>query len=168
MDPALFAHLRQTLPPALFARLLNDPAALATLLASISLGAPRAATTQEDFERVTQVEIEEAKRCYEKQKRTPPYPAPALPRAMAIEGARRERQRTQDISGSKCTIYKTYCGIEKHFSCTNLSDLKPIFLKDMLVNSTHTGRYLLARIVSPPSASLPFPRTPVCSAKIID
>ncbi|GAA5837338.1 hypothetical protein JCM9279_005657 [Rhodotorula babjevae] len=43
-----------------------------------------------------------------------------------------------------------FMGVSKHSSSTPLDQLKPIRFKEMMVTKTHTGRFLLCRIVSSP------------------
>ncbi|KAL8279294.1 hypothetical protein RQP46_008331 [Phenoliferia psychrophenolica] len=150
MDPNLLAMMRQMLPKDQYRQLTSNPAMLEQLVSqfsSTSLASSFPTQSIEDIER----QIKETKRRHEAEKRLPPCPAQAFPREMLIRDwtqQRKEQEKAEATPGAQM-VYQTYCGIKKSFSQTPLSALQPVFLKDMLLRTTHTGKYLLARIVSP-------------------
>ncbi|KDQ15109.1 hypothetical protein BOTBODRAFT_145359 [Botryobasidium botryosum FD-172 SS1] len=83
-------------------------------------------------------------------RRLGPGPAPAEDRSVLLEDLLGMRQGFE--SSHVGTLFlNTSLGTQRHFSTTPLSELTRISLSEMQVRRVHKGRYLLCKVVAPPS-----------------
>lgn len=97
----------------------------------------------------------DAQRAFETEQliaKTKPYPRPKKNRSEVI--SRHDYTRAHTLASlaksGKYQMKINQVTTPKHCSVKRLDQLEPIRLKDMLVNQTHTGKYLLCRIVGRP------------------
>ncbi|GAA5991778.1 hypothetical protein JCM10908_001138 [Rhodotorula pacifica] len=92
-------------------------------------------------------EIKTARRYNAQFSKPPTTPSPSVRKTLIDKAVRR---RDDEESPSSMEALLCFFGLRKPFSSTPLHDLSPIRIKDMKVPATHTGRYLLTRIISDP------------------
>lgn len=100
--------------------------------------------------------IEDARRAMETEKliaKTKPYPRPNKNRIETLISHNFTREHTNQAASKhpkNCQMRINQVTAPKHCSVKRLDELEPIRLRDMLVNKTHRGKYILCRIVGAP------------------
>ncbi|KIJ56950.1 hypothetical protein M422DRAFT_238538 [Sphaerobolus stellatus SS14] len=127
-----------------------DPSVMLNMLQQSSHQyAPPTPTTPEDLEAKIRKVIDNAAR----EKSLPPTKIITVPSIGLFSETALAKRRAfeKEFDGKKINIKTAYIGTEKYHSDGNIEDLNRINLRDMFVRRVHKKRYILCRIVAPPT-----------------